>query len=195
MQQLAHALLEVQPVIVQQVMYFLARSCFVPVYMHNFTACVMLWRLMGWMFIILQLTNFVLFNILLQLCVSIRDCSLTISTSWSGYYYGCYTQSLRLYFQGSGLPLSFSETWWAMWGAHIALQGVQLAVLMLHRMAFSLFGKVIAWHLDNSMVLSCYAMKDIEDKLWMPMKCPLWTHASSKPLTTSPSWPSSGWNY
>ena len=56
------------------------------------------------------------------------------------------------YFQGSGLPLSVSGSWLgSMCRAHIALQELQAVVMMLHRMAFCLSGKVVALHLDNSM--------------------------------------------
>ena len=52
------------------------------------------------------------------------------------------------YFQGSGLPLSVSGSWsGSMCRAHIALQELQAVVMMLHRMAFLLSGKVVALHL------------------------------------------------
>ena len=55
------------------------------------------------------------------------------------------------YFQGSGLPLSVSGYWsGSMCKAHIALQELQAVAMMLHRMAFHLFGKVATLHLDNS---------------------------------------------
>ena len=55
------------------------------------------------------------------------------------------------YFQGSGLPLSVSGIWsGSLSRAHIALQELQAAAVMLHRMAFCLSGKVVALHLDNS---------------------------------------------
>ena len=55
------------------------------------------------------------------------------------------------YFQGSGLPLSVSGAWsGSLSRAHIALQELQAAAIMLHRMAFCLSGKVVALHLDNS---------------------------------------------
>ena len=55
------------------------------------------------------------------------------------------------YFQGSGLPLSVSDTWsGSLCRAHIALQELQAVAIMLHRMAFCLSGKVVALHLDNS---------------------------------------------
>ena len=55
------------------------------------------------------------------------------------------------YFQGSGLPLSISGTWsGSLSRAHIALQELQAAAVMLRRMAFCLSGKVVALHLDNS---------------------------------------------
>ena len=56
-----------------------------------------------------------------------------------------------LYFQGSGLPLSLSETWsGSMCKASIALQELMMVVLMLHRIAFNLTSKVVSLHLDNS---------------------------------------------
>ena len=56
------------------------------------------------------------------------------------------------YFQGSGLPLSVSGSWsGSMCRVHIALQELQTVAMMLCRMAFHLSGKVVAWHLDNSM--------------------------------------------
>ena len=55
------------------------------------------------------------------------------------------------YFQGPGLSLSFSGSWsGSMCRVHIALQELQAVVMMLHRMAFSLSGKVSVLHLDNS---------------------------------------------
>ena len=55
------------------------------------------------------------------------------------------------YFQGSGVPLSFSGPWsGSMCRAYIALQELQAIAVMLHRMAFHLCGKVVALHLDNS---------------------------------------------
>ena len=55
------------------------------------------------------------------------------------------------YFQGSGLPLSVSESWSGfMCMAHIALQEPQTFAMVLHRMAFCLSGRVVALHLDNS---------------------------------------------
>ena len=55
------------------------------------------------------------------------------------------------YFQGSGLPLSVSGAWSSSLSrAHIALQELQAVAVMLCRMAFCLFGKVVALHLDNS---------------------------------------------
>ena len=54
------------------------------------------------------------------------------------------------YFQGSGLPLSVSGSWsGSICKAHIALQELQAITMMLHRMTFHLFGKVVALHLDN----------------------------------------------
>ena len=55
------------------------------------------------------------------------------------------------YFQGYGLPLSVSGPWsGSMCRAHIALQELQAIAMMLHRMSFCLFGKVVALHLENS---------------------------------------------
>ena len=55
------------------------------------------------------------------------------------------------YFQGYGLPLSISGAWsGSLSRAHIALQELQAVAIMLRRMAFHLSGKVVAWHLDNS---------------------------------------------
>ena len=55
------------------------------------------------------------------------------------------------YFQGCGLPLLVSESWsGSMCRAHIALQELQDIAMMLHRMAFSLSGKVVALHLSNN---------------------------------------------
>ena len=54
------------------------------------------------------------------------------------------------YFQGSGLPLSVSDSWsGSLCRAHIALQELQAIAMMLHRMAFHLSGKVVSLHLDN----------------------------------------------
>ena len=58
---------------------------------------------------------------------------------------------LAFYFQGSGLPLSVDGSWsGSMCRAHIALQEFQAISMMLCRMAFCLYGKVVALHLNNS---------------------------------------------
>ena len=55
------------------------------------------------------------------------------------------------YFQGLGLPVSFSGSWsYSIHKVHIALQEPQMVLLMLQRMAFSLSGKVVIFYLDNS---------------------------------------------
>ena len=55
------------------------------------------------------------------------------------------------YFQGSGFPLLVSGSWLgSLSRAHIASQELQAVAIMLHRMAFCLYGKVIALNLDNS---------------------------------------------
>ena len=57
------------------------------------------------------------------------------------------------YFQGSGLPSSVSGPWsGSICRDHIALQELHTIAMMLYRMAFHLFGKVVALHLDNSTV-------------------------------------------
>ena len=42
-----------------------------------------------------------------------------------------------------------------MYDVHIALQELQAAVVMLHRMAFHLSGMTVALHLDNSTAKDC----------------------------------------
>ena len=55
------------------------------------------------------------------------------------------------YFQGSGLPLLVSGSWsGSMCRAHIASQELQAIAMMFCRIALHLFGKVVAFHLDNS---------------------------------------------
>ena len=55
------------------------------------------------------------------------------------------------YFQGSGLPLSFSGAWsCSLCRAHIALQELQAVAILLCRMVLCLSGKVVVLHLDNS---------------------------------------------
>ena len=55
------------------------------------------------------------------------------------------------YFQGAGLLLSVSGVWsGSLCRAHIVLQELHAVAIFLHRMAFHLFGKVVALHLDNS---------------------------------------------
>ena len=55
------------------------------------------------------------------------------------------------YFQGSGLPLSFSgSSSGSVCMAHIALQDLQAIAMMLCRIAFHLSGKVVILYLDNS---------------------------------------------
>ena len=61
------------------------------------------------------------------------------------------TTHWTFYFQGSGLPLSVSGSWsGSLSRAHIALQELQAVAIMLHRMVFHHFGKVVTLHLDNS---------------------------------------------
>ena len=55
------------------------------------------------------------------------------------------------YFQGSGLPLSFSRTWsGVMCNFNVVLQEPQAVTLIVHRMAFHLYSKLVASHLNNS---------------------------------------------
>ena len=55
------------------------------------------------------------------------------------------------YFQGPDLPLPVSGSWsGSMYRDHIALQELQAIIMMLHRIAFCLYGKVVALHLDKS---------------------------------------------
>ena len=114
-----------------------------------------------WMFISLQPTSIVPFLILNSVPTSATlsgaaDSSLfLIPTSWCDSYYGCHTHSLGFIFQGSGLPFSIIGSWsGSVYKVHIAFQGVQPVVLMLHRMAFQLSGKVVALHSDNSTVMA-----------------------------------------
>ena len=73
------------------------------------------------------------------------------------------------YFQGSGLPLSVSGTWSSSLSrAHIALQELQAAVVMLCRMAFCLSGKVVALHLDNSTARLTCVIKVVQCLLFFP---------------------------
>ena len=57
------------------------------------------------------------------------------------------------YFQGSGLPLSYSGTWSGfMHKVHVALQGHQVVALMLYKMVFCYLVRWAALHLENSTV-------------------------------------------
>ena len=54
-------------------------------------------------------------------------------------------------FRDLGYLYQFSGAWSGFLSrAHIALQELQAVVVMLHRMAFCLSGKVVSLHLDNS---------------------------------------------
>ena len=65
------------------------------------------------------------------------------------------------YFQGSGLHLSVSVSWSGfMCRAHIALQELQAATMMLCKMAFCLSGKVVVLHLDNSMAKAYFCNQE-----------------------------------
>ena len=58
---------------------------------------------------------------------------------------------LAIYFQSSVLPLSFYGTGSGfVHNVHIALQELQAVALILHRMPFHLFGKLVALHQVNS---------------------------------------------
>ena len=123
----------------------------------NCNNCVMSFR----MTCTLWLNSFLLSTFPLQLCIN-----------WTGYLICNRTQFLcnfhflmwlllqmpclviwAFYFHNSGFPLSVSGSWsGSMCRAHIALQELQAVVMMLHRLAFQLPGRVVVLHLDNSTV-------------------------------------------
>ena len=86
---------------------FWARPDFALMDLHNFANCVLSFRMICWMFIILWLTYCNVF-IFLSSCVSASETilvitesvSLVISTSWCGYHYGCSSQSLGILLSG-----------------------------------------------------------------------------------------------
>ena len=67
------------------------------------------------------------------------------------------------YFQGSGLPLSISGALsGSMDKAHITFQELKGVLVMLHRMAFWLSGKVVALPLDNSTAKSYFCNQVVQ---------------------------------
>ena len=69
---------------------------------------------------------------------------MVITTNAMSHYWA-------FYFQGSGFPVSCYGTWsGSMCKVHITLQELQAVSLRLHKLAFSLSGKVVVLHLDNS---------------------------------------------
>ena len=53
-----------------------------------------------------------------------------------------------------------------MYKVNIALQEIQRVVLMLHMMSFQLFGKVVAFHADNS-IAKIYVIKVVQYHLFL----------------------------
>ena len=72
-QQLAHSLLQTQPITVHTIKS-LARPMFVSIVMYIITDCLMLFRVTQWMFINLHLTYFFLSILMFQFCFKLRDC-------------------------------------------------------------------------------------------------------------------------
>ena len=142
-------------------MFCLGKANSVPTATHNCGDCVMSFRVICLLFIILQLINFFLYNFPFQLCINLSGLShlqqsqvpLQFSTSWYGIATDAMPSHWAFYFQDSGMPLSISGSWsGSMCKAHIALQGLYIVAMMLHRMAFWLSSEVVAMHLNNIIV-------------------------------------------
>ena len=94
------------PVTVHWVMFLLGKAIFEPIDIHNFTGCVMSFRVTCWMFIILQVSNFIHFIFLFESCVINFTDGLSCnifqfpcnSFFWCSYCYQCYAQSVCLLF-------------------------------------------------------------------------------------------------
>ena len=137
-----------------------ARPVFAPLDMYSFASYVVSFRVTCWMFIILWLTYFILFNFLFRSASTSENISiatefnfLAVSSSWYGYHCGCYGQSFGLLFAGFWvyLSLSFNETWLcSISKLPVVLQGLQVDVIIWHRMIYHLSGKAVAMYFYNS---------------------------------------------
>ena len=127
-QSMAHTLLQSQPVKVHQVTSFQKRPPFLPLAMHNSTSCVVSFRVICWMFTILQIIYSFHLSLpawhQLKATVTVAACfsPFAISSSWYGYCYRCYTNLVGLLFSRFWVSLSCSGPWSGfMCKAHIAL--------------------------------------------------------------------------
>ena len=115
-----------------------------------------------WMFIFLQLTYFCPFNFLISALYPLWQLSPI---------------PLQLPLQVSWLPLSVSGPWsGSMCRVHISLQELQVITQMLHRMAFYLSVRVIAFQLHKVLKRLIFVIKvaqydfffpDLPDAYWM----------------------------
>ena len=100
------------------------------------------------MFLILWLTYFVLLPVHLSSTSTVE--TLSCNNIWL-LLWMLQQVIWAFHFQAFGLPLSFNRFWSvSVCMFHIILQKLQVAVLMLHRMVFHLFGEMVALHWDNS---------------------------------------------
>ena len=148
-QQLTLSLLQTQPLTIHQVMSFLVKTNFVPMATPSCRDCVVSFR-------VIHLFSSVHFSFSV-LCLGeqsshLQQTPVPLQFPLPDVVIATYVMSTwAFYFQGSGLPLSVSGSWsGSMCRAHIALWELQAVVMMLHRMAFNLFGKAVALYLDNS---------------------------------------------
>ena len=73
------------------------------------------------------------------------------------------------YFQGSGLPLSFSGAWSGSFSrAHIALQELQAVAIMLHRMAFHLLVRLLPCIWITVLLRHTCVIKVVQCLLFLP---------------------------
>ena len=138
---------------------FWSRPPFVPIEIHSFTASAMLFRATCWMCTFLQIIYFLLFNFPFQHGIIVRDflsCSRVHSLSDVFITRDVTCKHWAFYFQDSWVSLSCSGICsGAMWKDHTVLQELHAVLLMLHRMAFWLSGKVVSWYLDNNTAKAC----------------------------------------
>ena len=134
-QQLAHAFLQRQTAIVQQVIFW-QDHLFVAMAMHSFANRSKSFRMTYWRFITHWLIYFFFFYLFSSWSVSVPPTVSVVSVSCA-----------------LGVPISWSDTWsYSMCKAHIILQELQAVGLVLGKMAFQLSSKVVALHLDHSIV-------------------------------------------
>ena len=128
---------------------FGAKPPFVPVAMHNLAKCAMLNRVTCWMLILLLFISFFLLPPALhQLQRLSQLCQTLVSLWFSLFDVVIITDAMPhhwdFHVQASGVPNLCCSNWSGyLYKAHMALQELQVVVLMLCKMAFHLSDKLV----------------------------------------------------